>query len=61
MDGPTTSLAALAPAGRLRRRVLAAVAARPAETRPFLGVFAGVEPVGRFVSPPRLLRLICSA
>ncbi len=54
----TTSLARLAPAGRLRRRVLAAIAARPQETRDFLGVFAGAVPARAFFAWPRILRLL---
>jgi hypothetical protein len=56
----TASLARLAPADRLRRRLLTAVAARPAQTQRFLGVFAGAVPVGEFFSLPRVLRLLLS-
>jgi 2-polyprenyl-6-methoxyphenol hydroxylase-like FAD-dependent oxidoreductase len=54
----TAGLAALEPVRPAQRYVLASLRDRPAETDRFLGVFAGVTPVGEFRSPRNVLRLL---
>jgi hypothetical protein len=54
----TAGLAALEPVRPAQRYLLAALRGRPAETDRFLGVFAGVTPIGEFRSPRNVLRLL---
>jgi 2-polyprenyl-6-methoxyphenol hydroxylase-like FAD-dependent oxidoreductase len=54
----TVRLAALEPPGSLERRLLAAIADRPAEVDRFLGAFSGITPLRRYRSPRTLMRLL---
>jgi hypothetical protein len=54
----TVGLARFAPPSLAQRRLLAALAGRPAEIRRFLGAFAGISPVDEYFAPGNVLRIL---
>lgn len=54
----TVGLARFAPPSLAQRRLLGALAGRPAEIRRFLGAFAGITPVDEYFAPGNMLRIL---